>query len=331
MSSSKAIFLGKFQPPHLGHVRTILRLKDRYPNLTIGITEDTRIMPPEEVKKIFDEVFRDFDSISTTIVKGVVEKGTATLPEGIEIVFSGNEKVLDYFKEEYETVYVPRTEGLGYSGTEIREAIGLKKPLPLQKKYRFEKKVVEIETLKPLERVLPTHLLNIAKMIGRDGEVRKPLIVDRRNGIVLDGSHRYAYLMQEGYRLAPVVLVDYEDEAIFVGNHLKHRFVKDNDFRISKKEVVRRALSGDLFPPRTTRHFFPFRKEDWPVALEKLERGAPRSIDSLIEKCSLQTELELDRRYIEEIDEEIEIIREYLNEEKETREYLLRQLRMMEQ
>ncbi len=312
-------------------MRTILRLKDAYPDLTVGITEDTRIMPAEEVKKIFDEVFRDFDTISTTIVKGVVEEGSATLPEGVEVVLSGNEKVLDYFRGKYETVYVPRTEGLGYSGTEIREAIGMKKQIPLRKEYRVERKIVEIGTLRPLERVLPTHLLNIAKMIEKDREVRKPLIVDRRHGIVLDGSHRYAYLMQQGYRLAPAVLVDYEDEAIFVGNHLKHRFLKDQNFRISKKEVVRRALSGDLFPPRTTRHFFPFRKEDWPVALEKLERGEKRSIDGLIEPCSLETELELDRGYIEEIDEEIEIIREYLKEEKETREYLLRQLRMMEQ
>ena len=31
---------------------------------------------------------------------------------------------------------------------------------------------------------------------------------------------------------------------------------------ISKQEVIRRGLAGELFPPRSTRHFFPFRKNN---------------------------------------------------------------------
>ena len=33
------LFIGKFQPPHLGHVLTIKKLLKKYPNVTIGITQ----------------------------------------------------------------------------------------------------------------------------------------------------------------------------------------------------------------------------------------------------------------------------------------------------
>jgi hypothetical protein len=168
-------------------------------------------------------------------------------------------------------------------------------------------------------------------MIEKDNKINKPLIVDKKDKIVLDGSHRYAYLYKEGYNYAPAILVDYEDEAIFVGNHLKHRFIKDNSFTISKQEVRNRAINENLYPPRTTRHFFPFRKVDYPVELKLLEKGdKQRSIEHLLEKILLEDEIAMDRNYIDEIDEEIKIIKKYLDEQYETKEYLLSQIKMME-
>ena len=88
--------------------------------------------------------------------------------------------------------------------------------------------------------------------------MNRPLIIDKKYKIVLDGSHRYALLYSLGYKFAPVIEVDYSNESIFVGNHLHHRFLYDKKKRISKKEVINRALKGKLYNPRTTRHFFPF-------------------------------------------------------------------------
>ena len=33
------LFIGKFQPPHLGHVLTVYKLLKKYKKITIGITE----------------------------------------------------------------------------------------------------------------------------------------------------------------------------------------------------------------------------------------------------------------------------------------------------
>ena len=331
MRDKVAIFMGKFQPPHLGHIRTILRIYRDYSNLIVGVTEDKRVMNAYEVKDILDEIFLDYDSIEVQIIKGIVEEGTAEIPNDIDIVLSGNQKVLNKLSSDYITQFIPRTEGLGYSATELRKSSFTNKALSLQNlNSNLKMELIELKNLKPLERVLPSHLNNIQMMIERDGMVKKPLIVDREDSIVLDGSHRYAYLLQEGYRFAPVILVNYDDEAIFVGNHLRHRFLKDESFIISKAEVRDRAINENIYPPRTTRHFFPFRKEDFPVKLEKLEKENPHNIDYLIDKLSLNEEIVIDKNYIHEIDEEIAIIEKYLQEQKETKNYLLSQIEMMQ-
>ena len=331
MKKGVGLFLGKFQPPHLGHIRTILNIKDNYSQLIIGITEDKKILNPSEIQAILMDIFKDFTNIEVIVIKGIVEQGTAKLPSDIDVVLSGNHKVLDKLSSKYKTEFVARTEGIGYSATEIRNTMLGSKMLSLKNSNtNLKMELVKITTLKPLELVLPSHLNNIEAMIERDEVVKKPLIVDRKEMIILDGSHRYAYLYAKGYEYAPVVLVDYDDEAIFVGQHLRHRFLKDESFTISKVEVRQRAIHEKLYTPRTTRHFFPFRKENFPVALEQLQKGENRDISHLLENISLVDEIALDKGYIDEIDEEIVVIQDYLKEQYQTKKYLESQIEMME-
>ncbi len=331
MKKNIGLFLGKFQPPHLGHVRTILNLKDDYDKLIVGVTEDERILSFNEIKTIFMDIFKDFKKIEVMQIKGVVEQGSAEIPKGIDVVLSGNHKVLDILSSQYNTKFVTRTEGIGYSATEIRNSMLGSKMLSLDHgNTDLMVELIEMSKLKPLEKVLPSHLNNIKLMIERDGMVQKPLIVDKKDNIILDGSHRYAYLYHEGYEYAPVILVDYDDEAIFVGKHLKHRFLKDEKFTISKVEVRHRAIHENIYAPRTTRHFFPFRKESCSIALEELNKGGNRNISHLLDNISLEDEIVLDRGYIHEIDEEVTVIQEYLKEQYEIKKYLELQIEMME-
>ena len=131
----------------------------------------------------------------------------------------------------------------------------------------LKKQIISIYNLKPLEMVFHHHLKNVETLVLKDSKMKKPIIIDKKNKIILDGSHRYAFLYKNGYKLAPVLEVDYLNESIFVGNHLHHRFLYDSSKKITKEEVVKRGLSGKLYKPRTTRHFFPFRKIDYPTNL----------------------------------------------------------------
>jgi len=190
--------------------------------------------------------------------------------------------------------------------------------------------IVPITVLRPLEMVFPSHLENLGEMIQSSGIVTSPIIADEETGIVLDGSHRYIFFLSQGYKKVPVKFVDYLDENIRVGTHLMHRHIIDGGTGISKGEVIKRGLSGDLFPPRTTRNFFPFRKNAFlEVKLADLEKGSPIEVKEYIADVTKEYEIDHNIRYLEEIEHEIDAIIRYLDEIRMTKIYLNDQLSEM--
>jgi len=191
--------------------------------------------------------------------------------------------------------------------------------------------IIPLDKLRPLEKVFKGHLKNLTEMIESDGIIKCPIIADKKTGIILDGSHRYAFFLSKGYKTVPVKFVNYDDENIRVGTHLMHRFLIKDSMNISKEEVVKRGLSGNLFPPRTTRHFFPFRKTEFiNLPLSKLRRGKPINIAYLTAKVSIDDEIKHNQGYLIEIDEEIDEILKYLEEIRQTKEYLKKQIERLE-
>lgn len=187
--------------------------------------------------------------------------------------------------------------------------------------------LVPVEKLRALEYVFPHHLANICKMIYDDGVIKLPLIVEKKYNIVLDGSHRHIFFAKEGFKFAPVRYVDYDDPHIRVGTHLMHRHLIDGPINISKEEVIRRGKTGDLFPPRTTRHFFPFRKtETIYLPLSKLGKRKPMDVSNHIAKVDIKEEINHNKKYINEIDDEIDEIIRYLEEIRQTKIYLREQI-----
>lgn len=113
---------------------------------------------------------------------------------------------------------------------------------------------VDIDWLKPHEMVVNQDRVNaLVDAIGRWGAYRKPLLVDRDSGSILDGHHRYFAALELGLIKVPAALVDYlEDDSISVelwpGDH--------GVATISKQDVIDMCLSADVFPPKTSRHTF---------------------------------------------------------------------------
>lgn len=194
----------------------------------------------------------------------------------------------------------------------------------------MEYEIVPIEKLKPLEKVFPTHLKNLISMINSEGKINLPIYADRKTGVILDGSHRYAFLLGHGFNEAPVRWINYDDENIRVGTHLAHRFEIDGDTNISKEEVIRRGMFGDLYNPRTTRHFFPFRKTPIDVDLKSLKKNVERrDISFLLPDVNVEAEIAHNIGFIKEIDQELQSIEKYVEEAKKTREYLVNQVEAM--
>ena len=195
----------------------------------------------------------------------------------------------------------------------------------------MENVITSIDFLKPLEKVFLYHLKNLSKMILNDGFVKTPIIADKKYGIVLDGSHRYVFFLMNGYKEVPVKFVNYEDEHIRVGARLIHRHLIDEALHISKKDIVKRSLSGDLFPPRTTRHFFPFRKnERINLSLDSLKKGKDVDVSNFIADSTLQDEIDHNKQYLSEIENEFDELIRYMEEVRQTKSYLKTQVQMME-
>ena len=191
-------------------------------------------------------------------------------------------------------------------------------------------KIFPISRLKPLEMVFPYHLDNLSKMILDKGIVETPLIAEKENGIILDGSHRYIFFLMNGYKTVPVRFVDYKDEHIRVGSRLIHRHLIEGPTNISKKEVIERCLTGNLFPPRTTRHFFPFRKNEFVnIPLKDLEKGEPVDVSNLIADVDINFEINHNKNYVQEIEHEFDELIRYMEEVRQTKMYLLKQIELM--
>ena len=53
-----AFFPGKFQPVHLGHIISLMKIYEDYDKIIIGITDDNpRILTLEERRNIFHSIF----------------------------------------------------------------------------------------------------------------------------------------------------------------------------------------------------------------------------------------------------------------------------------
>ncbi len=129
--------------------------------------------------------------------------------------------------------------------------------------------VVPLSSLKEHERVVPSKVRALAAELRAKGLFRDPIWVARGSGVILNGHHRVAALRRLGAERAPAWLIDYDAGIVRL-----ERWTPGPP--ISKEEVVRRGLTGDLFPPRTTRHVLAVDLPERPTPLSDLVPAGAR-------------------------------------------------------
>ncbi|MCD6158721.1 MAG: ParB N-terminal domain-containing protein [Euryarchaeota archaeon] len=126
--------------------------------------------------------------------------------------------------------------------------------------------LVDIDLLKEHEEIYPEKVDELAEEIKRDGVVKKPILIDKRTYTILDGHHRYQALKKLGCKRIPAILVDYlNDDRISVTLWPTAKI----DY-ITKEMVIKTALSGKKFTPKTSRHIVHIEIPDIEVELERL-------------------------------------------------------------
>ena len=110
--------------------------------------------------------------------------------------------------------------------------------------------LIPVEVLKPHEQVIQKKVDQLERMTIRWDAYTKPLLVDGATGTILDGHHRYEIARRLDLQCLPCVVVEYlDDDSITL-------LLWPNSDResISKDDVIQAGLSGDLMPPKTSRH-----------------------------------------------------------------------------
>lgn len=128
--------------------------------------------------------------------------------------------------------------------------------------------LVPLAELRAHERIDERDLPALVEEIRSHGELRYPIWVAAGSHVILNGHHRVAALRRLGAVRAPVWLFDYHGPTIHVDRWSPGP-------PISKEEIERRGLEGDLFPPKTTKHQIAVDLEERPTSLAELMVAAP--------------------------------------------------------
>jgi L-serine kinase (ADP) len=125
--------------------------------------------------------------------------------------------------------------------------------------------LIEIRRLHGHEQIRPSLLAELTERIREDGVLKRPVLVADRVLVILDGHHRLEALRKLGCTRIPAYLVEYESDLV------KLTTWPDAEVKVvTKEEVIRRGLTGDRFPPKTTRHTLAVPIQERPVRLEDL-------------------------------------------------------------
>ncbi|MFA5936620.1 MAG: ParB N-terminal domain-containing protein [Candidatus Paceibacterota bacterium] len=117
-------------------------------------------------------------------------------------------------------------------------------------------KLVNPFELKAHEKTRFTHVLLVfAKIIFR-GKLKNRLLIDEKTKTILNGHHRCWTAKKIGLKRVPCYCVDYlNDESIKV-------YPRRSNIPVNKSIVINMALSGKVFPYKTTHHKYTTPKFD---------------------------------------------------------------------
>lgn len=145
------------------------------------------------------------------------------------------------------------------------------RPLPMDL-LELRPRLVRLDQLREHEQHIPEHLEELLQEILRDGVLKRPILVDERTMIIIDGHHRYNCMKRLGKRYIPAYLIDYMREEIVVEPW-------DGKPPVTKEDVIRAGLTGMRLPPKSSKHMVRIGGELHHVTY--IERENPTPLDQI--------------------------------------------------
>ena len=124
-----AIFPARANPPHIGHIRAFLKIREDYEKIIITISNNTykgtkkNIMPPEDVIEILKEIFNHIPGYEIIPITEpfITRTSFDDLPD-FDIVVTGNTIIYENMKKQNIPVRLMQRTPV-YRGEFIREAL----------------------------------------------------------------------------------------------------------------------------------------------------------------------------------------------------------------
>ena len=109
-----------------------------------------------------------------------------------------------------------------------------------------EIKEVRIDDILPHEKVIidKKEVLKSSLKYKDEYIIISTILICSQSNMIIDGHHRYTALKELGYEKVPVTIVNYFSDKI----------ITDENDTFSKKEIIYRSKTGDLFEPKSTKH-----------------------------------------------------------------------------
>lgn len=101
----------------------------------------------------------------------------------------------------------------------------------------------------------------LRKKVMSEGRWVKPIALDNKHNLVLDGQHRMEVALALVLKRVPAVKFSYDDVEVW---SLRPKY------SFTWKDVVARAIAGDLYPYKTVKHRFPHDLPECDFPLDEL-------------------------------------------------------------
>ena len=128
----------------------------------------------------------------------------------------------------------------------------------------FSPKIRMLDDLQPTEATDPLRQMQVMDLVLRAGLWTAPIVVDEQTSAIMDGHHRYETAKALGFHSIPVVEMPYRDVRVEA---------RRPGVDVSISEIQKRAQSGNLYPPKTTRHIFPGEVEPCSISFYELKQS----------------------------------------------------------
>ena len=115
--------------------------------------------------------------------------------------------------------------------------------------YAPEVQLVDVQSLKHIEDFDPERAKTLEAKIKAEGLWDTPVIIEKKDHLVLDGQHRMEVAKAMGLSRIPAVVVDYKDV---------HVWTLRKEQKVSLPLIRRRVKENNIYPYKTVKHKFDF-------------------------------------------------------------------------